>query len=164
MNSTLITYTGLYFDPLNPVKDNVSIEDIAHALSMNCRYNGHCSKFYSVAEHSVIVSRWVQDPIYGLLHDAAEAYISDLISPVKANVVGYHAMEERLLKVILSKYGLRKMPLDVKLIDISLRIDEMNQLITGGWQWGGKGLGVQIECWSPTKAKEEFLKCFNEYT
>lgn len=77
------TYTGRAFDLNDPQPQQVSIEDIAHALSLICRFTGHCGKFYSVAEHSVLVSRYCQWPTEGLMHDAAEAYVGDVSNPLK---------------------------------------------------------------------------------
>ena len=106
----LQTFTGKKIDLINPTREMVDIEDIAHSLSMICRYNGHCRDFYSVAEHSVMVeamgsqimlrreaernsdrlsappkltSEIVQQSLALLLHDAAEAYIGDLTTPLK---------------------------------------------------------------------------------
>ena len=88
------TFTGKKVDILCPTPEMVDIEDIAHALSMTCRFGGHCREFYSVAEHSVLVEQMgryslhCSDPriiMLLLLHDAAEAYIGDIITPVVIN-------------------------------------------------------------------------------
>src|SRR5438128_12538670 len=78
------TYTGRAFYPLDPRLDDICIEDIAHALSMLCRYGGQCQEFYSVAEHSVLMSYAVnpQHALWALLHDATESYMGDLIRPL----------------------------------------------------------------------------------
>lgn len=81
------TASGRKFYLSNP---EFYIPDIAHALSMNCRFNGHCTKFFSVAEHSVIIAKMMQhfnegNPLEGLLHDATEAYLSDMPAPFKQN-------------------------------------------------------------------------------
>ena len=79
------TFTGRAFYVLDPRPEDVDIEDIAHALSMQCRFAGHCREFYSVAQHSVTASWLVppEDALWGLLHDAAEAYVVDLPRPIK---------------------------------------------------------------------------------
>jgi uncharacterized protein len=79
------TVTGKQFWPMDAQPEEVDIEDIAHALSLPCRFNGHCKQFYSVAEHSIHVSRVVsnENAARGLLHDAAEAYLSYIPQPVK---------------------------------------------------------------------------------
>ncbi len=81
----IATYTGKQFWPLDPRPEEVCIEDIAHALSNICRFTGHCRHFYSVAQHSLFVSRHLPDELKlaGLLHDAAEAYLADIARPVK---------------------------------------------------------------------------------
>jgi hypothetical protein len=78
------TFCGRHVHVFDPRPDEIELLDIAHALSNQCRYNGHTNRFYSVAEHAVYVS-WScgQFALEGLLHDAAEAYIGDLVSPIK---------------------------------------------------------------------------------
>src|SRR5690606_3649788 len=87
--------------------EDVRLEDIVHALSHLCRFVGHTDRFYSVAEHSVLVSHLCDDEaaVFGLLHDAAEAYVGDLASPVKRQVPGFAAMEERVLSAVLVGLG-----------------------------------------------------------
>ncbi|MBF0612521.1 MAG: hypothetical protein HQL55_15470, partial [Magnetococcales bacterium] len=74
------TFTGRQFWPLAPVLEHIHVQDIAHALSLLCRFNGHCQKFYSVAEHSLHVATILPPELagWGLLHDASEAYLADL--------------------------------------------------------------------------------------
>ena len=82
----IMTHTGKLMDALNPSPDNVCIEDIAHALTNICRFTGHVSRHYSVAEHCIHASYLgLGDPLICLLHDAAEAYIGDVASPFKAH-------------------------------------------------------------------------------
>jgi hypothetical protein len=85
----IVTYTGRRFHFLDPKIDEISIEDIAHALSNVCRFTGHTKRFYSVAEHSCLVSALCDNRLEGLLHDASEAYMSDLSSPLKMLVPDY---------------------------------------------------------------------------
>jgi hypothetical protein len=107
------TYTGGAFWPLDPRPDEIKIEDIAHALSMICRFNGHCRRFYSVAEHSCRVAEFVRQrhrpcarEIFrqALLHDAAEAYLGDVVRPIKRLEGAYRMAEKNLLEMILVKY------------------------------------------------------------
>lgn len=112
--SSIKTWTGRV-DPLNPTVDEINIEDIAHALSRQCRYNGHCDGFLSVARHSIWVSERLktqgfdaQVQLNGLLHDAAEAYLGDLVRPIKQSEFGvaYLKTEKILEAVIAERFGL----------------------------------------------------------
>lgn len=113
------TYSGGRFDVMRPRCADVNIEDIAHALSFTCRYNGHCTHFYSVAQHSMLVTRVygelvagteVQDDPRGylcaLLHDAAEAYVGDVIRPIKMAVPAIEDIEHNVRETILEHFGL----------------------------------------------------------
>ena len=109
--SEILTYTKKMFDPLYPNVEQIDIEDIAHALSMLCRANGHVKSFYSVAQHSINCaleakargcSRKIQ--LACLLHDASEAYLSDVTRPVKAALPGYKEIEAPLQDAIWNKW------------------------------------------------------------
>lgn len=113
-NLLMNTYTGRVFNPLKMKIENVAIEDIAHALSMMCRGNGHLRFFYSVGLHSINCAREAQARGYQvgtvlacLLHDATEAYIADLIRPVKNQLPEYEVIENRLFEVIKEKFFLQ---------------------------------------------------------
>lgn len=107
------TWSGGQFYYLDPRHEEVLIEDIAHALSLQCRYNGHTTHHYSVAEHSVLVADMVYSQtkdadvaLAGLLHDAAEAYIGDVVSPLKTLLTEYKEIEAVVERCIASKYAL----------------------------------------------------------
>jgi 5'-deoxynucleotidase YfbR-like HD superfamily hydrolase len=102
------TFTGGRYWPLDPRPTDVCLEDIAHHLSMLCRFVGACTRFYSVAEHSVHVSRLMPPrlALRGLLHDAAEAYCNDIARPVKRDLVGYAEIEGLNEAVIFERFGL----------------------------------------------------------
>jgi 5'-deoxynucleotidase YfbR-like HD superfamily hydrolase len=107
----IMTYTGVEFWPLDPRPEEIRIEDIAHSLSMQCRYSGHSKVFYSVAEHAIRVSELCppEYAMWGLLHDAAEAYLVDLPRPLKRHSeIGrlYRESEDRLMMAICEKFGL----------------------------------------------------------
>lgn len=113
MSDYILTYSKIKFYPLEPVKEHIKIEDIAHSLSLMTRANGHCSHFYSVAQHSINCYREAKSRGYServqlgcLLHDASESYISDLTRPVKRNLPQYFAVEEKLQRVIYDRFGL----------------------------------------------------------
>lgn len=159
-------HTGRQFWPMDPRADEVDIVDIAHALAMSCRYGGHCEKFYSVAEHSVLISRHLapEFKLWGLLHDASEAYASDIIRPLKPHLSNYHAIEARLMAVICEKFGLTgDMPIEVKRADNAILGDEKAQVMgpaPGDWHLTEPPLGVRIEGWPPLVAKSKFLHQF----
>lgn len=109
----IFTHSGIFIRPLDPNPDAIRIEDIAHALSNQCRWTGHTSRFYSVAEHCVGVSRLaaMQAHEWGLsalLHDASEAYLADLARPIKkAPGLGeiYLEVEARLEDAVAARFN-----------------------------------------------------------
>jgi uncharacterized protein len=105
------TFLGKQFWPLDPRPDEIFIEDIAHALSLQCRFAGHVREHYSVAQHSLLVSQYCPrvDALWGLLHDAAEAYLVDLPRPIKRySTLGdeYRIIENRLMGTICTRFNL----------------------------------------------------------
>lgn len=111
MADYITTYTKVHFTPLSPVKEDLRIEDIAHALSLMTRANGHFPEFYSVGQHCVACCEEAIARGYGarlslacLLHDAAEAYLADVTRPVKAHMQQFQEIEERLLSVIYEHF------------------------------------------------------------
>ena len=166
------TYSGHKFDPIRPDPAMIDIRDIAHGLSLTCRYNGQCRDFYSVAEHSLIISYRV--PPYlrlaALLHDASEAYISDVTSPVKASMAGYQRIEHALQAAIYRRYncepGNRDYQKWIKRADLRILVDEKAALFERDLEWRlpFRKLGIKIECLSPTEAEKRFLKRFEELT
>ena len=111
MSEHIITYTGKHFEPLNPDPDRICIEDIAHALPMICRGNGHVSKFWSVGEHCICCAKEAKTrgmnnriALACLLHDASECYMSDVPRPFKKMIPEYMEHEEKLLRMIYIKF------------------------------------------------------------
>ena len=100
------TYTGKYVNPLNLNYDDIDIMDIAHHLSLLCRFNGACNEFYSVAQHSVYVASLVpeKDKLAAMLHDAHEAYFGDIIRPLKIAIPELAKIEKRIAARILAKF------------------------------------------------------------
>lgn len=103
------TFTGRLVDPIHLRVEDVFIEDIAHALSNQCRFSGHCSPRYSVAEHSVrVMKKCKLDPLSALLHDASETYLVDLPRPLKYHPAFsfYKEVEAHVSDVITNRFGL----------------------------------------------------------
>ena len=101
----IITYTGVKFTPFKPKAEDIRIEDIAHALAMTCRWGGHVREFYSVAQHSCIVSMLSSYPLIAILHDAAEAYLTDIPSLLKKKLPTYCYAEDILQLAIYERFG-----------------------------------------------------------
>lgn len=136
----LTTFTGKDFYPLNPHRDEVDVLDIAHALGQMTRYTGHCM-FYSVAEHSVLVSRCVpeKDQLAGLLHDATEAYVADLSRPMK-RAIGSHneffVIEEIVWNAVAKRFGVDvELPESVKIADLAICGLEREKLHPRAPEW-----------------------------
>ncbi len=132
MTGQIQTASGLMVSPLNPDPSTLTLPDIAHALSHICRFTGHTRTFYSVAEHSVRVARLVPpaDRLAALLHDATEAYLCDIATPVKAMLPGYAEAEDRLARVIADKWGVTyPWPESVKRADRIMLHSEDRELI-----------------------------------
>jgi hypothetical protein len=166
------TYTGRKFWPMDPRANEVCIRDIAHSLSLQCRYAGHCRRFLSVAEHSVLIARWVrgqtdaQTALWGLLHDASEAYLVDIPRPVKPYLTNYKEAEAKVMAAVCQRFGLPlEMPAAVHEADERIIADELVNLVR--MQWHARHddpLGVRLMYWSPAEAEEEFLETFKALT
>lgn len=165
----ITTFTGRVFRPLDPDPAKINIVDIAHALSNQCRFTGHVRQFYSVAEHSVRVAEISVDPLWGLLHDASEAYISDLASPLKMmSELGdpYREVEERLMKVIADRFDLvYPMPRAVKRADRRLLAAEQRDLMPRPRrETVEQEYAETIWPWTPDFARARFLMLYEELT
>lgn len=160
------TFTGRRFWPLDPRPDEICIEDIAHALSMQCRYAGHCLSFYSVAEHSVLLSQHVAEPFrrWALLHDASEAYLVDVPRPIKGDLSNYRAVEARVMAAICERFGLPPdMPPEVAEADFRIIGDERRNLsdCEAAWTNPPEPLGVRLKLLTPIMAENAFLVAFD---
>jgi hypothetical protein len=158
------TYTGRQFYPMDPHPNDVDRLDIAHALSLLCRYNGHVQRFYSVAEHCVLMSEAVapEYALWALLHDATEAYVGDMIRPLKRSMPDYVAAEDRVMFAIAAKFGLTgPMPAEVKDADNRVLLTERASLMpSNGHAWAVDGLAplpVTIHAWPPHVAEARYL-------
>jgi len=126
------TFTGRKYWPMSPRPHEVHIEDIAHSLGLQCRYAGHCIKFYSVAEHSVLIARHLaakhapEVALAGLLHDAPEAYCVDIPRPLKPYLTNYKDIEQKNWLAIAARYGLQaELPREVHDADNRIIADEL---------------------------------------
>jgi hypothetical protein len=173
-SSWIQTFTGRQFHPLAPRVEDLDIYDIAHALALTSRYNGHTLSYYSVAEHSVLVSRHV-DPEYareGLLHDAAEAYIGDMVRPLKRQpeMAAFVKAELDIERCVAEKFNLRTDPVTIaawKSIDDRILVDEISVLMSNPVMQlerhqGKDPVGAEILCYTPERAEILFLTRFWE--
>ena len=162
------TYTGNKFWAFDPRPEEIHIEDIAHALALTCRYSGHCHEFYSVAQHSWLVSNLVplKDAAWGLLHDAAEAYITDIPRPIKHSLGIIKDIERGIEQAVAARFKLSgDMPDTVHHIDHNIVHDEAKVLFPdGGPEWVNwyEPLGLTIEPWDWKTAEQKFLERYEE--
>lgn len=142
--STICTYSGRYIDPFDLADRDIHIVDIAHALSMQCRFAGHVREFYSVAQHSLIVEQLLPTEIteprlrlQALLHDAPEAYLSDIVAPVKHRLPEYEALEGKVWEVVARRFDVpARMAGMVKEADLLALAWERRDLVNhGGQSW-----------------------------
>lgn len=191
-NPYIETFSGRKFEvyPSGEDKDGldqIHITDIAHAQSMVCRYTGHAKRFYSVAEHSVIVSKICEKVAAkeALFHDASEAYIADISSPFKPYLTNYRDIEKLIMDRVAKKFELRSDSVIweyVKWADLAALYCEAQVLVpSGGKDWGWTDNEyfqnavnrfhslerrniLTITCMSPLEAKNAFLERYLELT
>ena len=152
------TNSGIYMNVFEPKASMVNINDIAHALSFMPRFGGHLNRFYSVAQHSLLcvnLATTLEEKKTMLMHDASEAYLLDMPSPIKAKMEEYKQHEDKLMAKIFEVFGL-EFPLNhaVKKVDREMLELEWDNLVVQD--------NPHFKCWSPNKAKREFLKTFNK--
>ncbi len=166
----ILTVSGNYFNFLDPEGSKFDIEDIAHALSNICRFAGHPRAFYSVAQHSVLVSMVVPSEfaLAGLLHDAAEAFLGDVARPLKNWLPDYRTLEAQITPIVLQRFGLpRDLPQAVKEADLILLATEQRDLMPAhNDEWAllrnVTPLEHRIQALPPHWAKQGFLARFRE--
>lgn len=173
---SVMTVSGVLVDLMTPDPLTILWSDIAHALAHQCRFNGHTRVFYSVAEHSFRVSQYVPaaDALWGLVHDAAEAYIGDVVSPVKRLCPELYEVERRLLDAIAQKLDLpADMPESVLEADARMLATEARDMLpdaswckatpypvsTRDWLFGRKYLPM-----TPDEARTAWLGRLRELT
>lgn len=190
--SAIQTYTNKYFDLYDIKNESINIEDIAHALSMICRYGGHCNEFYSVAEHSVRMSNEVapEFALYALLHDGAEAYLGDIPSPFKRfyriedyssyvtclhcdkplvdpKTTRFDDVENVIISCIMSKHDLEMpIPREVHIADKRMLFTEIRDLMKSPSSLDIENVMLPYEekiiPWSPKTAELLFLDRYKE--
>ncbi len=161
--------SGGYLDLLDPKPKQFTFRDIAKALSKICRYGSQCDRFYSVAEHSLHCSNVAKDDCLGrevqaacLMHDAAEAFIGDIIKPLKNLLPQYLEIEAKLEAIIESKYSVDFSNASVKQIDLELLFHERRSLFSEDAEvWLGQDkarrLSFPINCYTPDSVEPLFL-------
>ena len=166
---TILLLSGEYFDLAEPEACAFQVSDIAHALGNICRFTGHTQRFYSVAEHSVICSHMVppEDAMAALMHDAAEAFIGDVSSPLKSLLPDYKAVERRVEQAVWSRLGLPlTLPPSVKIADRrALAVEQ--RVCMGNGDECGNGEPSDEDCalirfLSPEDARAAFLDRYHD--
>lgn len=166
----IATHSGKRFYPLDPRPEEIDINDIAHSLSNQCRFIGHCTQFYSVSQHSVLVSLMCdkEHALWGLLHDGTEAFLTDIPTPLKkmAEFEPYRRAEKQLMDVIMKKFGLDvEEPVGVKTADKRMLATEARDLTMTegrGWAMTHEPYDFHIKPWTPDYAKTKFIARFHE--
>lgn len=164
------TFNGRRINPVHATITDIYIEDIAHALSQICRFGGHCKEFYSVGQHSVLCAMHAspETAFPALMHDSTEAYIGDMVTPLKNQMPKFHQVEDRLWKIIAKKYHIPvKLPTEVKVLDRQALGTEHRDLLDNHehhvWKMlkGVKIWSERIKPWSPKATEARFLDWFN---
>ena len=150
------TWSGLRINVFDPQPDQICIEDIAHGLAMRCRFGGHTMSFHSVAEHCVFMCDMVPGhlKLQALLHDASEAYIGDMPTPIKRQLPDYLMLEGTLMTAIGERFGFDGLNLDpmVKTLDRS----------SLEFEWEHKVLDDTVQSLSIDRVKALFLQRYND--
>jgi hypothetical protein len=168
-DSCIMLQSGKLFDFSNPENSDISVEDIAHGLAHTCRYAGQCDGFYSVAEHSVLVSQIaVHSNMAALFHDSAEAFIGDLPGPLKRLLPQYKEFENRIEKFVFERLEIAwPAPPEVKRADYCVMAAEQAVLMPAGTnEWlvscNVSPADVEIRQLDPAHAKALFLARYAE--
>jgi len=167
------TLKGYNFDLLNPDENMIDIEEIAHCLAYQCRYNGHIpgGKFLSIAEHCVMVCERIQSnveygavniPLIALLHDAAEVYIGDIISPLKKIIPEIKEIEKGIEAVVHKKFGLEVSARVRQVVkDADNKVNDLEMMSNTLLRESGES-SSGIDYLEPKQAEKAFMKKFRE--
>ncbi|WP_049924968.1 hypothetical protein [Halopiger goleimassiliensis] len=161
------TYTGQLIDVLDPSPAAIDLEDVAAGLAHTCRFGGHCSQFYSVAQHSLYVSRELPSDqprlqLLGLLHDAGEAYVGDVPRPLKGELEGFERIEDRVLEAVWEGLDVqpptqREWERVMEADDRLLAYEAAALLSDGSWAADPPELEYDLEPASISTVRERFL-------
>lgn len=171
------TYSGRQFWPLDPRADEVWSMDLAHALSNQCRFGGHCLEFYSVAQHSVLavdVARAhgadARMQLAVLLHDGAEAYVVDVPRPLKQHLEGYKDVEVAVQDAVFARFGLALDAAEHRFIrhcdNVMLATEKRDLMAPNSPAWAPlpAPMDERISAWSPRGARDAFTKLLDTLT
>jgi len=168
MTPVIQLYSGEYFDYTRPDDGPYHITDIARSLSNLCRYTGHVSHFYSVAQHCVLASQMAPPflQMAALLHDAAEAYLGDVNSPLKTMLPDYARLEEQVERALFERFHVPwEQMAQIKSIDWKMLATERFALMplddTNYWPDHHPYL-INIRPWDPLEAEQQYLNRFME--
>ena len=177
MNPSIQTAHGTkLFDLADPQARDVDINDIAHSLSLICRFTGHTKKHYSVAQHSYLAYLYMMstlnasplDCLYALLHDAHEAYTGDISQPMGKFFPSLYELKDRIQLVIYRAFGLALSPtvrtlMVIRGIDERLLFTEKRDFFTQDvdWGWTVNPYPARIRPWRPALARKRFLEVFD---
>jgi hypothetical protein len=172
----LQTVSGRWVNPFDPDPKQLDAGDIARALANQCRFGGHSRVFYSVAQHSVIVSRLVEERggdveevFAALMHDATEAYLGDMPHPLKHRSplgAAFREAEAHLEQAIRDRFGIKPGVREIKEADRALLATERRAFSAETWHWpeleGVEPLDLELSAWSPEQAADEFAERYAE--
>lgn len=171
MKPAIATATGQYFNFLEPDPLLIDIRDISTGLSNTCRFGGQCKRFYSVAEHCVLMSHIVPErfALIALMHDAAEAFTGDIPKPLKQLLPDFAVIEERVEFAVSQAFGIPvKLPPEIKTADRQMLCAEQMQVMGNSDEWvhtqATKPAEITVRFWTPPQAEEQFTARFNELT
>ncbi len=170
------TSSGRWVNPFDPDPAMLDPDDIARALANVCRFGGHTRAFYSVAQHSVIVSELVQerggdveDVFAALMHDATEAYLGDMPHPIKHRSplgAAFKEAEDRLEAVLQARFAIKPDVPEIKRVDRALLATERGAFSSISWDWpeleGVEALDLELVAWSPDEAARRFTERYAE--
>jgi hypothetical protein len=172
----LQTVSGRWVNPFDPDPNQLDAGDIARALANQCRFGGHSRVFYSVAQHSVILSDLVEqrggdveDAFAALMHDATEAYLGDMPHPIKhRSTLGaaFKEAEDHLGRAIRARFRIKADVPEIKRVERALLATESRAFSAERWHWpelaGVEPLDIELAAWPPDKAAKAFAHRFEE--